>query len=208
MSDPEDPARQEIRAYIESAHRMLQVADLNLSEGFHESAVNRAYYAIFYAANGLLATRRGVHRARTRQDRHTGCPAFRSMNRALSSGGGLPVKQCLRPNEQNAVTEFLSLLQRDHATRVLQTVLFGSKARGDSGQWSDIDILIIVDQEDWRLSHAISNLAADVSLDYDVLIGPRVIGRERWERMKETRSGLYRNVVAEGMPPTPVPASF
>jgi predicted nucleotidyltransferase len=118
------------------------------------------------------------------------------------------VKQCLQPNEQNAVTEFLSLLQRDHATRVLQTVLFGSKARGDSGQWSDIDILIIVDQEDWRLSHAISNLAADVSLDYDVLIGPRVIGRERWERMKETRSGLYRNVMAEGVPLTPVPVPF
>jgi predicted nucleotidyltransferase len=118
------------------------------------------------------------------------------------------VKQCLQPNEQNAVSEFLDLLQRDHANRVLQTVLFGSKARGDSGQWSDIDILIIVDEEDWRLSHAISNLAADVSLDYDVLIGPRVIGQKRWERMKEYRFGLYRNVVAEGVPLTPVPASF
>ena len=56
MSDPEDIARQEVRVYVESAHKMLRVADLNLAGGFYESAVNRAYYAIFYAANGLLAT--------------------------------------------------------------------------------------------------------------------------------------------------------
>ena len=35
---------------------MLEVAALNLSEGFYGSAVNRAYYAIFYAANALLMT--------------------------------------------------------------------------------------------------------------------------------------------------------
>ena len=56
MSDPEDVARQEARVYVESAPTMLQVADLNLAEGFYKSAVNRAYYAIFYAGNGLLAT--------------------------------------------------------------------------------------------------------------------------------------------------------
>lgn len=81
--------------------------------------------------------------------------------------------------------EFLDLLQRHYPERVLKTMLFGSKARGDSRQWSDIDILIVVDQDDWRLSHAISNLAADISLKYDVLIGPRVIGEKRWERMKK-----------------------
>ncbi len=115
------------------------------------------------------------------------------------------MKQRLQPNEQEAVSEFLDLLQRHHPERVLQTVLFGSKARGDSSHESDIDILIIVDHDDWRFSHTISNLAADVSLKYDVLIGPRVIGQERWERMKEHRFSLYRNIVAEGIPLSPVP---
>jgi uncharacterized protein (UPF0332 family) len=35
---------------------MLEVAALNLSEGYPDSAINRAYYAIFYAANALLVT--------------------------------------------------------------------------------------------------------------------------------------------------------
>jgi hypothetical protein len=112
----------------------------------------------------------------------------------------------LLPGEQQAVVKFLELLRQHYPERVLQTTLFGSKARGDSGPWSDIDILIVADRDDWQFSHAISTLAADVSLDYDVLIGPRVIGQKRWARMKERRFSLYQNIVAEGIPLTPAPA--
>ena len=113
-----------------------------------------------------------------------------------------PLHAPLSANEHQAVTSFLELLQKRYPEHVLRTTLFGSKARGDSRPWSDIDILIIVDRDDWQLSHAISTLAADVSLEYDVLIGPRVIGQERWELMKQHRFGLYRNIVAEGIPLT------
>ena len=110
--------------------------------------------------------------------------------------------QHLQANEHPAVTRFLEVLRHHHSERVQQMILFGSKARGDSRSWSDIDILIVVDRDDWRLSHAISDLAADVSLEYNVLIGPRVIGKERWERMKQRRFGLYQNVATEGIPLT------
>jgi predicted nucleotidyltransferase len=113
------------------------------------------------------------------------------------------VKSSLAPflssNEQQAVTEFLELLYKGYPERVMQTALFGSKARGDGRPWSDIDVLVVVDQDDWRLSHAISTLAADVSLKYDVLIGPRVIGQERWQQMEKLHSGLHRNIVAESI---------
>ena len=112
----------------------------------------------------------------------------------------------LSSNERQAVSSFLQLLQQQCPDHVLQAILFGSKARGDSRPWSDIDILIVADRDDWRLSHAISTLAARVSLEYDVLIGPRVIGQERWERMKQRRFGLYQNIVAEGIPLTSAPA--
>ena len=42
--------------YIARAHQMLAVAARNLDDGFYASAVNRAYYAIFYAANAMLST--------------------------------------------------------------------------------------------------------------------------------------------------------
>ncbi len=55
--------RDEVALYVEHAQQMLQVADHNLADGFYTSAINRAYYAIFYAANALLATK-GLSRSK------------------------------------------------------------------------------------------------------------------------------------------------
>lgn len=56
----------EINLYLQQARQMLEVAHHNLRNDFYGSAINRAYYAIFYAANALLITRqlsRGKHTA-------------------------------------------------------------------------------------------------------------------------------------------------
>lgn len=50
------PARQEIVLYLNQAHEMLTVAAHNLNNDFYASAINRAYYAIFYAANAMIST--------------------------------------------------------------------------------------------------------------------------------------------------------
>jgi uncharacterized protein (UPF0332 family) len=55
--------RDEVALYVEHAQQMLQVANHNLTDGFYASAINRAYYAIFYAANALLATK-GLSRSK------------------------------------------------------------------------------------------------------------------------------------------------
>lgn len=49
--------RREVALYVGRARQMLVVAECNLNDGFYASAVNRAYYAIFHAANAMLATR-------------------------------------------------------------------------------------------------------------------------------------------------------
>lgn len=101
--------------------------------------------------------------------------------------------------ERRAIETFLTRVRQAHPQRVKQLRLFGSKARGDSHAGSDIDILLIVDEEDWRFRHAISNIAADVSLAHDVLIEPRVIGQARWDKMRRHHFVLYENVQAEGV---------
>jgi uncharacterized protein (UPF0332 family) len=55
--------RDEVALYVEHAQQMLQVTEHNLADGFYASAINRAYYAIFYAANALLATK-GLSRSK------------------------------------------------------------------------------------------------------------------------------------------------
>ena len=63
MSIPESGSKYEVDLYIEHAHEMLNVAAHNLADGFYGSAINRAYYAIFYATNALLTTQ-GISRSK------------------------------------------------------------------------------------------------------------------------------------------------
>jgi len=56
--DMNETTLKEVALYIEHAEEALKVARLDLDNDFYTAAVNRAYYAIFYAANALLATRK------------------------------------------------------------------------------------------------------------------------------------------------------
>jgi predicted nucleotidyltransferase len=105
----------------------------------------------------------------------------------------------LTSREREAVQAFLQRLHHAHGNLIRKTILFGSKARGDSEPESDIDILIIVAEESWALRDDISRIAAQESLAYDVLIGPRVIGLDRWSRMASDRFALYENISREGL---------
>ena len=102
-------------------------------------------------------------------------------------------------SEAQAVKAFVRAVNTSFPGLVSRIVLFGSKARGDSRAESDIDILVVVRGEDWRLSNAISTLAARISLEQDVLLGPVVIGKERWERMEREKFSLYRNITRDGL---------
>ncbi len=105
----------------------------------------------------------------------------------------------LTSREETAVNTFLLHLQQQLGGVVQKTTLFGSKARGDSEADSDIDILILVDEENWTLRDKISLLASRVSLNYDVLLGTQVVGQQRWQQMKQDDFSLCKNIEREGV---------
>jgi uncharacterized protein (UPF0332 family) len=53
----------EVEWYIAQAHEALAAAADNIQLAHYTTAINRAYYAMFYAANALLATK-GIQRAK------------------------------------------------------------------------------------------------------------------------------------------------
>ncbi len=105
----------------------------------------------------------------------------------------------LTARELVAIKVFLEQVQQHFPHLLCQAILFGSKARGDSHAYSDIDVLLIVEEESWPLRQEISTLAAQTSLAHDVLIEPRVIGQARWDKMRRHHFVLYENVQAEGV---------
>ena len=57
MSEEILTKRYQIQTYLDHACQALESAASSVEHGFYNTAVNRAYYAIFYAASGLLLTK-------------------------------------------------------------------------------------------------------------------------------------------------------
>ena len=73
-----------ITEYLARAHRVLKTGNLALADGDYITAVNRAYYAIFYSANALLTTK-GLERSK-----HSGViAAFRQHFVKIGIRGGI-----------------------------------------------------------------------------------------------------------------------
>ncbi len=101
----------------------------------------------------------------------------------------------LNKKESQALRVFANQVQKAYRRQVRQMALFGSKARGDSHPDSDIDVLVIVNQEDRDLRRRIIDIASELSLEFDVLLSPRVVGEKRWQTRQQFST--YRNIARD-----------
>lgn len=108
----------------------------------------------------------------------------------------------LAPNDRAAVIDYVDRIRNRFTDRVRAVILFGSKARGDADAESDIDLLVLVDAENSQFRSELWRIASDVSLDYNVVLSPRIFGEARWAETRRIRLPLYRAIVADGVPLT------
>ena len=84
---------------------------------------------------------------------------------------------------------------------LIDVILFGSYARGDYDEESDIDIALIVDlsrEELKQFDNDINHMSSEIGLDNDVQISVISIPAREFEYWKNDLP-FYRNVDAEGV---------
>ena len=109
----------------------------------------------------------------------------------------------LSPHEDDAVSEYISRLQRVLGQKLIGLWLFGSKARGELSPDSDIDLLIILTTAQSETRWLIWGLGSDVSLEYDVLLNAHIIDATRWDDERRYRGTLWREIERDGVPLQP-----
>ena len=80
-------------------------------------------------------------------------------------------------------------------------ILYGSYARGDYDEESDIDIMIMVDMDREELAgyrSKINKFCTDLDLEYNVLLSSKLQSESFFNEWK-TELPFYRNIVSEGV---------
>ncbi len=96
---------------------------------------------------------------------------------------------------ESVVEQFLSELD----DRIHSIVLFGSVARGEATEESDIDLLVILSEPTFDTKRRMNNMAATAGLETGVFIEVVHFTTQGFERETGMRSWFSSDIVTEGI---------
>lgn len=100
--------------------------------------------------------------------------------------------------EREALSAAAALLKRRFP--VAQVILFGSRARGEGGSESDLDLLVLTTRPlDWRERGQIVDALFDVELSHDVVLSPLIVPDIEWRRGAYAVLPIHAEVGRDGV---------
>ena len=103
----------------------------------------------------------------------------------------------LKENEKRAISRLKEALMKRF--KILDFCIFGSKARGDASQDSDIDVMIKVKDYTPEIESAIDDLVFEINLAHDCFISIVIFSKKELEEGPLGESSLYKVIEKEGI---------
>ena len=101
---------------------------------------------------------------------------------------------------EKELTELKRNLENLLAPDAFRMVLFGSRARGDHSQESDVDVAVIVHGLTRETKHQILDKIAEIELKYLLPISGLVLSEHDFEHLKERERRIAIDIEREGVP--------
>ena len=102
---------------------------------------------------------------------------------------------------RNIIDEYVEAVKNIYGSSLQRIILYGSYARGEATESSDVDIMILVNLDDLEIkeySDELSSITFDINLDNDLMIMPIVKNEEHFKKWISSYP-FYRNVEREGV---------
>jgi len=105
----------------------------------------------------------------------------------------------LTEHEARALEDLRVKLTTLLGPRLIGMFLFGSKARGDYDEGSDLDVAVIVEGLDRMLKRTIIDIVIDIELQYDVVISSWVVSSEDFQKLRDRERRIALDIEREGI---------
>ena len=96
----------------------------------------------------------------------------------------------------------IAIQLKERLSKLVQLVdfrIFGSRARGDADEFSDMDVFVEVERIDKSLKDRILDVAWDVGFNNYVVISPLVFTRDEIENTAHRSSPVVKVIFQEGV---------
>jgi predicted nucleotidyltransferase len=103
----------------------------------------------------------------------------------------------MNPRDYKVASELRRRLAK--AVQLIDFKVYGSKARGDDDEFSDLDVFIEVARLDSKTSDIISEIAWEVGLENSMVISPLVFSVDETENSALRASPILLNIKEEGV---------
>ena len=104
-------------------------------------------------------------------------------------------------NVQESINKFVEECSNILGNRLKKIILYGSYARGDYNNSSDIDILVLTDynpSQFYSVLKKLSSITYDIELDYNVILIPLINNIKTYNEGMDTIP-FYTNIKKEGV---------
>jgi predicted nucleotidyltransferase len=109
-------------------------------------------------------------------------------------------KPTLFEREHAALQEFCGAVRVQFGPRLRELALFGSRARGEGNEESDVDVLVVIDDMTHAEGRSVAHLAGDVLTHHDVLVSPFAVSTARMTELRDRERLIAREIARDAVP--------
>ena len=108
---------------------------------------------------------------------------------------------CSRNQLDEIISKVVAFSREHFGDKFCHVILYGSYARGDYDDESDIDIMILVDmmpEELVKHRRIFNDFTTDIDLNYNVVLSSKLQSKQFFNEWKNTLT-FYQNVIKDGV---------